>query len=427
MKKYIIFIASAVLMMAACAKEEINTTITGETEFISVELSPVTKTQLNVNGKVTDWTPGDEVSVTVGGKNLGSLKLVDGNVFQGEIEAGHDGEATINYPAGVTTVPPTQSAVAGSFAEKAALLEGTTTLDELRKGNGPELQNKTALLQFSVAQAGDVTFEVGTEKYTVTGCKTGETYDACVEPATAKLVARIGGYLSNATTANKTFTAGKIANLGALPAPVASNVMLRGAITGGDNWNTDITLYNDLNGLALRKDVSGKDKEFKFVNNGAWLGGPFAVKDKWCIALDWDNLKLPMDNCDVYFDTKTSFFSFVSSGSPAPAVQYIYLKPNNDWKSDSARFAVAFLNSGKNVTYWYSMVYNKDNDVYECIVPGGFTYMIFCRMNGSKLDNNWDNKWNQTGDLTIPASNGNNYFTITSWGGGSWSKKTISR
>ena len=29
MKKYIIFIASAVLMMAACAKEEINTAITG--------------------------------------------------------------------------------------------------------------------------------------------------------------------------------------------------------------------------------------------------------------------------------------------------------------------------------------------------------------------------------------------------------------
>ena len=275
MKKYIIFIASAVLMMTACVKEEINTTITGETEFISVELSPVTKTQLSVSDKTTNWTEGDAVSVTVGGKELGRLKLTKDNVFEGEIEAGHDGEATINYPAGVTTVPPTQDAVDGSFAEEAALLEGTTTLDELRKGNGPELQNKTALLQFSVAEAGDVTFEVGDTKYTVKGCKVGSTYYACVAPATAKLTARIGGYLLKSTSANKTFTAGYIAILGQLPAKEKFGWGLVGQHQGWDITNPtamykvyDGTGNNNVNDVYAALGITLSDNGFKFAKFG---------------------------------------------------------------------------------------------------------------------------------------------------------------
>ena len=321
MKKYIIFIASAVLMMTACAKEEINTTITGETEFISVELSPVTKTQLN--GKVTDWTPGDEVSVTVGGKKLGSLKLVDGNVFEGEIEAGHDGEATINYPADVTTVPATQAAVAGSFAEEAALLEGTTTLDELRKGNGPELQNKTALLQFSVAQAGDVTFEVGSTKYTVTGCKTGEIYYACVEPATAKLTARIGGYLSKATSASKTFTAGKIANLDKLPAPVAPSYALMGI--DGD-WSTGKVFYKDVDGCYLAKNVTfATSTQFKFrysdEKGDVWARPITFEKGRWAYTYNFpnDNMSSINGTYDVWADPTNDAVCFVDVDGAKPA------------------------------------------------------------------------------------------------------------
>lgn len=51
-------------------------------------------------------------------------------------------------------------------------------------------------------------------------------------------------------------------------------------------------------------------------------------------------------------------------------------------------------------------------------------------MNPETTANNWDNKWNQTADLTIPT-NGNNYFELNncpdndSWDkiGGTWSKK----
>ena len=172
--------------------------------------------------------------------------------------------------------------------------------------------------------------------------------------------------------------------------------------------------------------MSGKTKEFKFNSidgNDTWLGGSFAVENKWCVTNADTNLKLPLDNCDIYFDTSTKFFTIVPVGGTVPEIQYLYLKPNNDWFSDGARFAVCFMNDNKNIHYWYSLIDTNADKIYECsIIPGGFTYVVFCRMKGSDSTNNWDNKWNQTSDLLIP-SNGNNFFTITGWGSGTWSKK----
>ena len=68
---------------------------------------------------------------------------------------------------------------------------------------------------------------------------------------------------------------------------------------------------------------------------------------------------------------------------------------------------------------------DKDG-VYEVTVPTDKKYpnVIFCRMNPSASANNWNNKWNQTSDLTIPT-NGTNHYTVKAgtWdkGGGTWS------
>ena len=66
-------------------------------------------------------------------------------------------------------------------------------------------------------------------------------------------------------------------------------------------------------------------------------------------------------------------------------------------------------------------------DLYRCELPDGYVNIIFCRMNPSATANNWNNKWNQTADLTIPT-NGNNHFTVKAdtWDGAnaSWSKYT---
>jgi hypothetical protein len=66
--------------------------------------------------------------------------------------------------------------------------------------------------------------------------------------------------------------------------------------------------------------------------------------------------------------------------------------------------------------------------IYEVPIPTdkNFPKVIFCRMNPSAAANNWNNKWNQTGDLTIPTD-GRNLFTLPSgvWDGSTstWSTK----
>ena len=287
MKKIFILMASAALMLAAsCNKmEEVNTpvdtTTPVETETITVQLNPATKTSLNTDGKNTNWTSGDKVSVTVDGKNIGTLTLVEGNIFSGEAEAGHDGKAILNYPVdndnkAVTTVPGTQVAKENSFAAGAAILEGETTMDALRAGEGAQLSNKTALLQFSVTEGGDTTFEGGSIKYTVTGCQKGKTSYACVASVSnVASVARFGGYLLKQASKNVTFTATKISNLGTLPAREKFGWGIVGQHQGWD-ITKPTEMYkvydgagdNNVNDVYAVLDVKLSADGFKFAKTG---------------------------------------------------------------------------------------------------------------------------------------------------------------
>ena len=381
--------------------------------------------------------------------------------FIGGLPQNFSGTYQAVYPYGAgdfnsLTIPDVQTAKDGDFDQTAVIAVAESQTNTL------EFKNVTSLLKFKVPVSTDdfketitsvtitsdhalagtikiksitptadgttIDYEVQTAKKSITiNCTEGfdptKTYYVAVLPGTKNnFVVRVNGYLSvNKESVNikRSF----IMNIPSLPAPEASTWTIKGSFTGGNNWGTPLILYKDLNNLALVKNVSGKTKEFKFNSKDTWLGGSFAVENKWCVTNADTNLKLPLDNCDIYFDTSTKFFTIVPVGGTVPEIQYLYLKPNNDWFSDGARFAVCFMNDNKNIHYWYSLIDTNADKIYECsIIPGGFTYVVFCRMKGSDSTNNWDNKWNQTPDLQIP-SNGNNFFTITGWGSGTWSKK----
>lgn len=102
-----------------------------------------------------------------------------------------------------------------------------------------------------------------------------------------------------------------------------------------------------------------------------------------------------------------------------PKAGHLYLTPNSNWKQAGARFAAYFFEAGET---WVSMTaVDGETDLYEVEIPsGGYTKVIFCRMNPSANENNWSNKWNQTGDLTIPT-NANVHFTVPS---GEWDGAT---
>ena len=55
-----------------------------------------------------------------------------------------------------------------------------------------------------------------------------------------------------------------------------------------------------------------------------------------------------------------------------PTGTKLYLKPNDNWKADKARFAAYFCNGSKGAK-WVSMTKVGDNGYYEVEVPGTTT------------------------------------------------------
>ena len=108
--------------------------------------------------------------------------------------------------------------------------------------------------------------------------------------------------------------------------------------------------------------------------------------------------------------------------------EILVLKPNSNWTKDGARFAAYFFGNGEKWVSMTAVSINGTSGYYQVTAPsGGYKNVIFCRMNGGNQTNNWDNKWNQTGDLTYDGTK--NVFTVPSgaWDGStsSWGNITI--
>ena len=104
-----------------------------------------------------------------------------------------------------------------------------------------------------------------------------------------------------------------------------------------------------------------------------------------------------------------------------------YLKPGPEWDNGDARFAAFFCNGTSGDTWYSAHGPNTDGCYWVTVNPGeSNANIIWVRMKGATTDNNWNNKWNQTADLTYDGSK--NLFTITDpWAkkaGGSWSVYT---
>ena len=110
---------------------------------------------------------------------------------------------------------------------------------------------------------------------------------------------------------------------------------------------------------------------------------------------------------------------FLAAASNASA-KTLYLKPSSDWKTDNARFAIYAFGSGE---AWYSMsVVSGDAGYYQATVDDKYPQVIFCRMNGSTSENNWNNKWNQTQDMPVESDKNLCLITDGVWdNNGTWS------
>lgn len=90
------------------------------------------------------------------------------------------------------------------------------------------------------------------------------------------------------------------------------------------------------------------------------------------------------------------------------------------WDSDGAKLSAYFYNTSTNK--FAGIAKQHSGDTYYVVIPNGsWTNVILTRHNNTTTTPSWDNKWNQTGNLTL--SNTSNYIskfendkTTTTWG-----------
>lgn len=99
------------------------------------------------------------------------------------------------------------------------------------------------------------------------------------------------------------------------------------------------------------------------------------------------------------------------------AARTLYLQPSSDWKSLDARFAICTRDDEK----WYDMTdVNGDGAFYKVTIKASINTVDFCRMNPETTENNWDNKWTDSGNMNIDDPN--DLCVITGWDGKAWAR-----
>ena len=426
MKKNLFMVAAVALMaLVSCNKEEINNSVVEQPQeepTVIVEFEAgfdvETKTALDAEGKKTVWKSDDRISINGQEFKVSEIKEDGKAIFVNVNNLPSDFAApfTAIYPYGSDgSVPAEQDAVAGNFDPKAVIEKATSDNYSL------SFKNETSLLKFqveaacgAVALSSDDDLATGSKTVTINGdFKTGETYYVAVLPGdkTNFAVSIEGCELRSAPKVS--INRSSIVNMGNLKNRVRLyiNSEKTGFTMNLYGWGLDDVTF-DWPGKALNWDDTAKKYYYDFPLSvlNSELGFNINVNGDQCKSSD---LKVSLNALDVNYDLNW---------------KWLYLKPNSNWKQASAKFAAYFFTKNVSGEYW-QWAMKLDNDTYGCLIPlGNFANVIFCRMSSGATSMGWDNRWNQTGDLTIPTD-GKNLFTVPNgaWDGStsSWSKKTF--
>ena len=195
-----------------------------------------------------------------------------------------------------------------------------------------------------------------------------------------------------------------------------------------NNWNTTANqcqaIKDDINGCSIDMNLKAGSHSFKIVIDGTtWKGNKGTmVRTGTSVQTGGWTFDGTEDNCTLTADiTGTYTFTIVPSGSNyyKVTVKYpcnpcitsgntLYLKPNDNWKKDKARFAANF---SAEQDIWVDMTDDDGDGIYQCTIPEGCIGVVYlCRMNPNTTANNWNNKLHSTDGLL--GSCGNYLFTV---------------
>ena len=183
-----------------------------------------------------------------------------------------------------------------------------------------------------------------------------------------------------------------------------------------DNWPGRYLFIKSTGGanMALFGNFgSGKQSiGVELPHGGTWYNA--FTGDIWNGA----NHTCPMEEGKFYLlvDSRDAVITWDEGAEPAPEPETpetpgedvenagtIYLKVNAEWPLYNARFAAYFIGEG-DIHTWVDMTVEKPG-IYKCSVPAGYDKVIFVRFNPEGSTSDWNNKWGQTEDLTVPTDN----------------------
>lgn len=193
----------------------------------------------------------------------------------------------------------------------------------------------------------------------------------------------------------------------------------------GHDWTEEHGIKFNGNTAEICFNGTGKTWEFKIKINGVWYGakdlvitkdGTYTLTDDYAFQSERNAFITAsgVNGCYTFSYTEKGNGEIeLTVGYPKQSENptTVYLKPNDDWKKDNARFAVHYWQDGKNPD-WVDMTdMGCNGDYYQAEIPAGYSNLMFVQMKPNTT-NNWENKGShQTGNLTVPT-NGNNLYDV---------------
>ena len=96
----------------------------------------------------------------------------------------------------------------------------------------------------------------------------------------------------------------------------------------------------------------------------------------------------------------------------------VYLKPGSTWSQASARFEVWNWSNDSDGSWLDMTEVSTDPGVYKTTLGSGKNKVIFVRKGPSQQHHTWDEKWNQSADLTYDSSKP--CYEVSGWDSGEW-------
>ena len=193
------------------------------------------------------------------------------------------------------------------------------------------------------------------------------------------------------------------------------------AIAGSMNdWSArrnrlKVTANNDIVELTL--ELTAGDYEFKVAGPEGWFGNSGKYErehsgNAWTYRIkdgddkDEANARIYVDMTGEYtftwqISTKKLTITYPELPDFSQQTNTIFFRPSTDWKKANARFAAYFF--GATAEKWVEITDTDGDGIYEAINPKANLSVKICRLDPDKVENNWDNVWNQSTNYEIPT------------------------